>query len=75
MLQISDFRHTRIYQEGYEEGFVEGLVLGREEAREKSVEEIAKTLLEKGMPVTEIAELTGLTLTQVRKLAKKPRKR
>jgi len=46
---------------------------GREEAREMSVEEVVKKLLAKGMPIAEIAELTGLTPLQLRKLAKKPR--
>jgi len=62
MLQVTDFRQTRIYQEGHEEG--------REEEREA----VARKMLQKEKPITEIAEFTGLTPAQVRKLAKKPRK-
>ena len=66
MLQVTDFRHTRIYQEGHEVG----LEKGREEEREA----VARKMLQRGKPIAEIAEFTGMTPAQVRKLAKKPRK-
>ena len=55
MLQVTDVRQTRVFQEGREEGLVE----------------VATRLLKKGRPIEEIVAITGLTTTQVRKLAKK----
>ncbi len=55
MLQVSDVRQTRVYQEGVEEG----------------IEKVAMNLLKKDHPIKEIAEVTGLTPAQIRKLKKK----
>ena len=66
MLQVTDFRQTRIYQEGHEEGLEEGM--------EKGVEAVARRMLAKSKPIAEIVEFTGISPAQVRKLAKKPRK-
>jgi predicted transposase/invertase (TIGR01784 family) len=63
MLQVTDARQTRLFQEGREEG--------REETRVEVTEEIARRLLEMGRPIEEIATATGLTVAKVRKLAKK----
>lgn len=65
MLQVTDIRQTRIYQEALEEG--------RQEGAEQKAEAIARQLLEMGRPVAEIAQVTGLTPAQVRKLRKKPK--
>jgi predicted transposase/invertase (TIGR01784 family) len=62
MLQVTDIRQTRIYQEAMEEG------------AERKAEAVARRLLGKGMSVAEVAEATELTVDQVRKLAKKPKK-
>lgn len=62
MLQVTDVRQTRVYQEAREEGL--------EEARNS----IALRMLEKGTSISEVAETTGLTPAQVRKLAKKSEK-
>jgi len=59
MLQVTDARKTRVYQDA--------LVEGRQLEREA----VATRLLIKGLPVDEIAEISGLPTTQVRKLAKK----
>jgi predicted transposase/invertase (TIGR01784 family) len=66
MLQVTDVRETRVYQEALEEGMEKGM--------EKGIEAVAKRLLEMGRPVAEIAQATGLTATQIRKLGKKSRK-
>jgi len=59
MLQIKDFRETKVYQEALEEGRAEGR------------EEIALRLLSKDFPVPKVVALTGLPLRQVRILRKK----
>jgi len=63
MLQVSDVRQTRVYQEALEEG--------REEGMEKGREEIALKLLKLHVPAKTIAEATGLTAAQIRKLKKR----
>jgi len=63
MLQVSDVRQTRVFQEALEEG----LQKGREEEREA----IATALLGMGHPAEEIAKATGLAVSQIRKLKKK----
>ncbi|HEX3149464.1 MAG TPA: Rpn family recombination-promoting nuclease/putative transposase [Gemmataceae bacterium] len=67
MLQVTDIRQTRVYQEALEEGREEGRVEGRVEV----LEELAKKMIKLGRPVSEITQLTGLTTAQVRKLTKK----
>ena len=62
MLEVTDIRQTRVYQEALEEG--------REEGREA----VARKMLKLDRSIAEIAEMTGLTPTQVRKLGKKPQK-
>jgi predicted transposase/invertase (TIGR01784 family) len=62
MIQIKDFRETKVYQEALAEG------------REVEREEIAARLLAKGIPVSEVASLTDLPLARVRSLKKKQAK-
>ena len=64
MLQIKDFRETKVYQEALQEGREEGLEKGLEQGRR----EIALRLLAKGHSVAEVAELTGLSAQRVRAL-------
>ena len=79
MLQVSDVRQTRVFQEALEEGLQEGLQKGREEGREEGLqkgreeerEAIATALLGMGHPAEEIAKATGLAVSQIRKLKKK----
>jgi predicted transposase/invertase (TIGR01784 family) len=66
MLQVTDIRQTRIYQEALEEG--------RQEGSDKRAEAIARALIEKGMSLAEIAQTTGLSIDKVRKIGKKPKK-
>jgi predicted transposase/invertase (TIGR01784 family) len=63
MLPLTDLRHTRVYQEAKQEG--------RQEGREKEREAVARRLLKQKKPLTEIAETSGLTVAQIRKLQKK----
>ena len=63
MLQVTDIRKTRVYQEALEEGIEQG----REEGREA----VAQRMIADGRPVAEIVRYTGLTAAQVRKLSKK----
>jgi predicted transposase/invertase (TIGR01784 family) len=67
MLQIRDFRETKVYREAREEGLEEGLEKGLEEGRR----EIALRLLAKKHSVAEVAELTGLSVQRVRALKKR----
>jgi predicted transposase/invertase (TIGR01784 family) len=68
MLKVNDVRQTRVFQEAKEEGKKEGKEEGIEEGLEKSL--AALRLLMLNRPIAEIAETTGLTVAQVRKLKK-----
>ena len=66
MLQVSDVRETRVFQEALEEGLEEGL--------EKGLEAMARVVLKmlaKEQSIAEIAEITGLTPAQIRQIKKK----
>ena len=67
MLQVTDIRETRVYQEALEEG--------REEGREATALAVARQLLKFGRPIAEIAEATGLTAAKIRTLKPKAKKR
>ena len=75
MLEVTDIRQTRVFQEALEEGLEkgreEGLEQGREQGRKVEREALARKLLKMDRPVAEVAEMTGLTLAEVRKLSKK----
>ena len=71
MLQVTDVRQTRVFQEALEEGMEKGIEKGLEKGMEKGIETVARRLLEMGRPVSEIAEATGLSAAQIRKLKKK----
>ena len=64
MLQVTDVRKTRVFQEALEEG--------REEGREEAVLAVASQLLRLGRPINEVAEATGLSPAKLRSLKKKP---
>lgn len=74
MLQVNDVRETRVFQEALEEGMEKGMEKGREEGKRigavEATEAFARRLLSKKFPPEEVAELTGLALTQIRKLKK-----
>ena len=69
MIEVTDFRQTRVFKDAFVEGKEKGLEKGRDEGREA----VALNMLDKKHPIAEIAELTGLTTAQVRKLVKKPK--
>jgi predicted transposase/invertase (TIGR01784 family) len=69
MLQVTDVRETRVFQEALEEG----LAKGREEGREKATLELARRLLDLGHPLVEVAAATGLSVAKLRSLKKRPR--
>ena len=75
MLQIRDFRETKVYQEAREEGLEEGREQGREQGRTETQEEIAQRLLKRKVTVKEIVNLTGLSAKQVERLRKQIGKR
>jgi len=65
MLQVTDVRETRVFQEALQEG--------REEGREAAILDVANRLLQLGRPIAEVVEATGLTPTKVRSLKKRMR--
>jgi len=83
MLQIKDFRETKVYQEireegleqGREEGRRQGREQGREQGRMETQEEIAQRLLKRKVGVKEIVTLTGLSAKKVERLRKQISKR
>jgi predicted transposase/invertase (TIGR01784 family) len=60
ILQVSDLRQTKVYQEALDEGIKKGI--------EKGIEKVVRTMLKNGCTVDEIAKNTGLTVAQVRKI-------
>ena len=66
MLQVNDVRETRVFQEALEEGLEKGLEKGRQE--------IARRLLARKYSAEDTAELTGLSVAQVKKLKKQGRR-
>ncbi len=71
MLQVSDFRETKVYQEALEEGIVKGMEKGMEKGVEQTKEAFARRLLAKKYRLEEIADLTGLSVTAIKRLKKK----
>ena len=55
-------------EEGLQEGKEEGIKEGREEGAKKKSFDIAKRMLEKGIDVETISELTGLTEKEISEL-------
>lgn len=72
MLQVESYRQTRVFQEGLEEGMEkgleEGIEKGIEKGKEAAAEEFACRLLARKFAESEIAELTGLSPAQIKKL-------
>jgi predicted transposase/invertase (TIGR01784 family) len=80
MLQVSDLRQTRVYQEAKEEGFKEGIEQGIEKGiekeRQRSFQEKLRSIAKMAalkMSADDIADLLGLDVDLVRKeMAKHP---
>jgi predicted transposase/invertase (TIGR01784 family) len=58
MFALSDLKNTKVYQEALQEG------------KEEGKREIELNLLKTGMKVTQVAQITGLAVEQVRQLQK-----
>ena len=56
-------------QEGIAIGFDEGVAVGEERGIAIGAEQVARSMLGRGYDLTEISELTGLSLERVRQLA------
>ena len=61
------------HKKGHEEGKEEGLKEGRAEGVKQNSFDIAKRMLEKGIDIETISELTGLTAEEVSSLRKELR--
>ncbi len=70
MFALSDLKNTKVYQEALQEGKAEGKQEGKAEGKQEGKQEIALNLLKIGMKVTQVAQVTGLTVEQVRQLQK-----
>jgi len=67
MFKLHDIRETRVWKEAHEEGVEEGLEKGKQRRDEEHVERLKAN----GKTLKEISELLGITLAEVRRLAKK----
>ena len=63
MFKLHDIRETRVWKEALEEGIEEG--------KQRRDEEHVERLKASGKTLKEIAQLLGITLAEVRRLAKK----
>ncbi|MCL1470508.1 Rpn family recombination-promoting nuclease/putative transposase [Argonema antarcticum] len=68
ILREEVMRESVIYQEILRTGFQRGRLEGRQEGIQQATEKFARTLLQRNMPVEEVASLTGLTIEQVQSL-------
>ena len=60
--------HKEGKEEGLKEGKEEGIKKGRAEGAKRNSCDIAKRMLEKGIDIETISELTGLTVEEVSRL-------
>jgi predicted transposase/invertase (TIGR01784 family) len=63
MLELTDIRETKVFQEALEEGMEKGM--------EQALERVALRSLAKGYSVADVSELTGLSVPRVKRLKKK----
>ena len=65
-----DYKNTIDYAEerGVEKGRKEGWKEGRKEGRQEGVYSVVKAMKEKGFPLLTIAEVTGLSETEIETL-------
>jgi len=68
LLRQELMRESVIYQEILQEGEARGEARGKAEGKVEGKAEVAMNLLAFGMPIAQIAEVTGLTLEQVSQL-------
>ena len=55
----------KLLAKGRKEGIAIGLETGREEGRENTQKEIARKMLDKGMDINSISELSGLSIEEI----------
>ena len=77
---LSDLKNTRVYQDalqegeqkgltrGLQRGLTRGLQKGWKKGKQEGKQEIALNLLRLGMSAEQVAQVTGLTVEQVRQL-------
>ena len=72
---VYEFAKAEVLEEGREEGRKEGLKEGREEGRkegrEEGLKEIAQSLAERGMNLSDIAEITKVSMETIQKWIEK----
>ena len=67
MLQVSDLRHTKVFQEALNEGLEKGREEGLQQSREL-IETVVRRLFEEKYSLKKIAELTGLSVAAVKRM-------
>jgi len=74
MFSLSELKQTRFYREAFEEGKEEGRKQVFEEGREEGARleklRIAPLMLKLGLSVEQVAEGLGLSIEEVRQIAK-----
>ena len=78
MFQLTELKKTRAWQDmhrefsekGLQEGHQKGLQEGLKEGIELAQRDVVRHCLAKGLSMKETAKLTGISLAQVRRLAK-----
>jgi predicted transposase YdaD len=83
MFKLHDIRKTRVWQEALEEGREKGRKEGREEGREEGLEvgrtlekqQLVQRLRANGQSMKEIAQVMGISLSEVRRLASREARR
>jgi predicted transposase/invertase (TIGR01784 family) len=78
MLQVNDFRETKVYQEAFEEGFEQGIKrsyvkafkLGFDAGMKECAVMVARRMLANKLSSHQIEELTGLSLATINRLKK-----
>jgi predicted transposase/invertase (TIGR01784 family) len=79
MFKLHDLRKTRVWQQAREQGLEEGIEQGIEEGIEKGIEkgrliekqQLVERLVSTGKAPKEIAEILGISVAEVRRLAKR----
>jgi predicted transposase/invertase (TIGR01784 family) len=66
-LSMADIRQ-KLMEAGKEEGIQAGIALGKEEGEHKKAFEIARNLLALNLPVDQIAQATGLSISEIESL-------
>ena len=67
---FDDIRKTRVWQEAHEEGVEEGIEKGIEKGKVLERKQLVQRLPVNGHSLKEIAQLLGLSLSEVRRLAR-----